>query len=367
MRHLVIAVAAWLVGLPALAQIVIGQTAGFTGPVAAGVKETTEGARLYLDHVNAQGGIDGQKIELVSVDDRFDPRLTAQTAETLITQHHPVALFLTRGTTNTQAVLPLLTRYQVPLVAPSTGAMLLHQPVQPWVFNVRAPYQREAERAVELLASMGLTRIGVAHNDDSFGNDAAIGALRGFDNVKLKPAFHTRFDRTHPDMAETAADVQRFDVQALMVFGSAAAVAQALHAVRDKGSHATVVTLSNNASQGFVQMLGADGRGTIVTQVFPDERSMSAPLVKEATDLARAKGLHDLSPAMLEGYAGAKVLVAGLQRCGPHCTGAQLRDALEHLERYDLGGLEIRYGAHSHSGLEFADLSIVGADGRFTR
>ena len=49
----------------AQAQIVIGQTAGFSGIVASGVQETTDGAKLYLDHVNARGGVGGQKIELV--------------------------------------------------------------------------------------------------------------------------------------------------------------------------------------------------------------------------------------------------------------------------------------------------------------
>ena len=55
------------------AQIKVGQSAGFSGPVAAGVKEITDGARLYLDAVNKAGGVGGQAIELVSLDDRFEP------------------------------------------------------------------------------------------------------------------------------------------------------------------------------------------------------------------------------------------------------------------------------------------------------
>ena len=66
------------------AQILIGQTAGFTGPVGAGVKETTDGAKLYIDAINAKGGVNGQKIELVSLDDKFDPKLSVENARTLI-------------------------------------------------------------------------------------------------------------------------------------------------------------------------------------------------------------------------------------------------------------------------------------------
>src|SRR5438067_8297312 len=122
----------------AYGQIVVGQTAGFSGPVAAGVKETTDGAKLWFDAVNAKGGVAGQPIELVSLDDRFDPKLAAENAKKLVEDGKVVALFLTRGTPHTQAVLPVVEANRVPLVAPSTGAMVLHEPVLKYVVNVRA-------------------------------------------------------------------------------------------------------------------------------------------------------------------------------------------------------------------------------------
>lgn len=100
--------------LPAWAQIKIGQPSGFTGAVAAGVKENTDGARLYIDHVNARGGVGGQKIELISVDDQFNPKRTLELATELIDRHNVVALFLNRGTPHSQGLLPLLTERKVP-------------------------------------------------------------------------------------------------------------------------------------------------------------------------------------------------------------------------------------------------------------
>ncbi len=72
MKQWLVVGAALLAAAPAFSQILIGQTAGFSGPVAAGVKETTEGAKLWIDAVNAKGGVNGQKIELISMDDKFD-------------------------------------------------------------------------------------------------------------------------------------------------------------------------------------------------------------------------------------------------------------------------------------------------------
>ena len=88
----------------AQAQILVGQTAGFTGPVAAGVKETTDGAKLYIDSINAKGGVHGQKIELVSLDDKFDPKLAAENARKLVEEQNVLALFLNRGTPHTEAI-----------------------------------------------------------------------------------------------------------------------------------------------------------------------------------------------------------------------------------------------------------------------
>lgn len=353
-------VAAWT-------QIRIGQTAGFSGPVAAGVKETTDGARLYFDAINAKGGVNGQKIELTSLDDKFDPKLAADNARTLAGDQRVISLFLTRGTPHTQAILPVLTEAKLPLVGPSTGAMALHTPVHPWLFNVRATYQREAERAVQHLSLIGMDRIGVVHVDDSFGADLLEGAQKGFASVGKGALFVEKFDRAQWNFSAIAPKVANSGAQAVLFIGSGVAVADGVAAIRKAGSRAQIITNSNNASGGFVKSLGANAPGTIVTQVFPYERSVSVAMVKEAADLAKAKGLEGVSPAMLEGFAAAKVLVAGLQRARANPTRAKLRDALEGLTKLDIGGLEVGYGPTDHTGLEFVDLSIIDSGGRFRR
>jgi branched-chain amino acid transport system substrate-binding protein len=351
----------------AQAQLRIGQPSGFTGSAAAGVKENTEGAKLYIDSVNRHGGVHGQRIELITVDDKFDPATTAIVGRKLITEQHVLALFLNRGTPHSQALLPLLEEFHVPLVGPSTGAMALHDPVNPWVFNVRATYQREAIKAVQHLASLGMTRIAVLQTDDSFGADAAIGANKGFAAANLKPALLQKFPREKPNFADLASKVKASDAQAVLYIGSSGSVASGVKALRAMGLTLQVVTLSNNASEGFIKLLGDQARGVIVTQVFPNERSINYRLIKEAQDLAKAKGLSGVSPAMVEGFAAAKVLVEGLRRAGPKPTSSGLRDALETMQKYDLGGLEVSYSATNHSGLDFADLSIIGIDGKFMR
>lgn len=352
---------------PGQAQILIGQTAGFSGQVAAGVKETTDGALLYIDAVNAKGGVNGQKIELTSLDDKFDPKLAADNARKLIEENNVSALFLTRGTPHTEAIIPLLEKHGVALVGPSTGAMVLHQPVRKYIFNVRATYQREAEKAMTHLASMGITRIALVYADDSFGADGVAGAQKGLVAAKLTPVVVEKFDRAKPDFPPIAAKITKADAQAVLMVASGSAVVDGNNALRTAGSAAQIVTLSNNASGGFIKSLGANARGVIVTQVYPNERAVTYPMVKEAQELAKAKGLTEISPAMLEGFAAAKVLVEGLKRAGPKPSRDKIHAALESIKKLDLGGLEVSYGPDDHTGLDFADLSIIGTDGRFRR
>jgi ABC-type branched-subunit amino acid transport system substrate-binding protein len=353
-------------GLSAQAQIKIGQTAGFTGPVAAGVKEITDGAKLYLDAVNAKGGVGGQTVELVSLDDNFDPKNAAANAKKLIDQG-VVALFLTRGTPHSQAILPLLAEHKLPLIAPSTGAMALHQPVNPWVFNVRATYQREAEKAVQHLILIGMEKIAVIQVDDSFGADAAAGAMKGFAAANKQPVVHEKYNRAKPDFSAIVPKVVAAQAQAVMFIGSGDSVVDGVNQLRNAGSRAQLVTLSNNASSGFVKSLKDHARGTIISQVFPYERSLAAPIVKEAHDLMQAKGGADVTPAMLEGFAAAKVLVEGLRRAGRDPSRSGLQRALDGMHKVDIGGLEVSYSPSDHTGLVYSELSIVGNDGKFKR
>jgi ABC-type branched-subunit amino acid transport system substrate-binding protein len=352
-------------GLAAQAQILIGQTVGVTGAVAATVKESRTGAMLYIDAINAKGGLAGEKIEIITLDDKFDTRLAAANARQLIEERQVLALFMSRGTPHTEGIIPILEQHGVVLIGPSTGAMVLHTPVKKYVFNVRAPYQRESEKAIFHLASIGITRIAIVHVDDSFGSDGLEGAQKGLAANKLSAVAIAKFDRSKPDFSLIAAQMAKSGAQAIVFIGSGTAVVDGIKAVRAGGLSAQILTLSNNASAGFIKLLGEQAHGVIVSQVMP--QSFHFALVKEATQAALAHDISDLSPAMLEGFVSAKVLVEALRRAGSHPTRARLHAALEGMQKYDLGGLEISYSPTDHTGLDFADLSIIGANGKFRR
>ncbi len=355
-----------LLAWSSLAQIKIGQTVGVTGPVAGTVNEAVSGAKLYIDSVNAKGGVLGERIELITLDDQFDVKKAAENARILIEDKKVIALFLNRGTPHTEAIMPLLAKYGVPLIAPSSGAMILHKPVNRYIFNVRSSYQREVEKVIDHLHTVQTERIALVHVDDSFGADALAGAEAAFAKNKITPVIVIKADRSKPDFASIVPALIKANPQTVLWAASGTAVSDGVKALRAAGSNAAVVTLSNNASEGFIKSLGPLAEGVIVTQVFPAERALTFAMVREAQGLAKT-AKQNLSPAMLEGFAGAKVLVEGLRRAGKNPTSERLIAALNGMNKFDLGGLVVGYSPQDHTGLDFADLSIIGRDGKFRR
>jgi ABC-type branched-subunit amino acid transport system substrate-binding protein len=352
------------------AQIRIGQTTGITGPVAAPVKEINIGAMLYLDHINAQGGVAGQQIELVTLDDKNQAPLSAENAKKLAADPHVVALFLNRGTPHAQAMLPVLEESRIVLLAPSTGAMALHKPVHPYVFNVRATYQREAERLTRHLGMAGLDRVGICYVDDSFGVDALQGALSVYKTGDAQPALNEKIDKFKPDYTKCVERTLATKPLGLVIIGTTVSVAAGVKAVREAGSRVTIGTLSNNAAKGFIDALGEYRTGVIVSQVFPSERRLAVPMIAEAARLASTKNIQTLTPAMMEGYAAAKTLVLALRRAAKDKDGvtrASIKRTLESFGEVDIGGIDLTFSPSDHSGLEYVDLSFIAADGTFRR
>ena len=352
------------------AQIKLGISGPLEGSNAGSMLEVVKGAEIYIEKVNADGGVNGQKIRIVARNDNFEVDKTVAVVKQLIEQDNVTALMLVRGTPHNQAILPIITEAHVPLIGPSTGAMVFHRPVQKYVFNVRTAYQLEAEKLVRLLKTSGLERIAVLHVNDGFGLDVLTGLKSGFIDQNLRPTIVQAFDRVlaakdSPEfMSQLLTSLLQGDPQVVIVVGAGLAVKNAVIAIRNAGSQAKIATLSNNASTAFIKLLGDNARGVIVSQVFPDEKSLTSPFVREAQMIAFTRNPKvTLTPGMMEGFAAAKVTVRALKDAGPNPTRDSLTRALENLRNFDLGDLVISYSPLDHTGLEITDLSMITAKG----
>jgi branched-chain amino acid transport system substrate-binding protein len=344
----------------------LGQAVGLTGTVAGPVKEMNEGANAYFSEVNKRGGVLGRKIELITLDDKFDPALTLQQAEILITKERVFALFQGRGTPHTQRILPLLEKHGVPLVSPTTGAMAFHEPTNRYVFNIKATYHAEIAKAVEHFNTIGIQSISVLHVEDAFGQDGLDGFNKAMAAHKLTPVAITKFARVDPDVVATAKEVIKANPRALIIVSSAKNTAAVIKAIRAQGGQMQIMTMSNNSSDAFMKDVGAAGLGVIVSQTAPAPHLVSTPLGQEFKKAANAYNVT-VSYAAMEGYINAKVMTEGLRRAGRNLTREGFIRAMESMKRVDFGGLMVNYSPDNHTGSEFVELTMIGRDGRFIR
>ncbi len=168
---------------------------------------TNGGAKLYFDFVNA-AGVGGRKIVLESRDDKFDPKLSAAKRPRADRRKTAAGLFWrARHAQHRGGSAAIIKDDGIPLIAPSTGAAIFHQPVNPLIFNVRAKYQTEIEQALVHLNTVGLNRIAAVYAEDSFGKDGLEGFNRKMAELHLKPPAVAviGYDRTLTSMEKPAA------------------------------------------------------------------------------------------------------------------------------------------------------------------
>uniref|UniRef100_UPI0035B1F9F1 ABC transporter substrate-binding protein n=1 Tax=Ramlibacter sp. TaxID=1917967 RepID=UPI0035B1F9F1 len=147
-------------------RILLAQSAPFSGPAAQLGIQFHQGARLYFEQVNAQGGVQRRPIELVRLDDGYEPDRCAENTRKLLADD-PLALFAYVGTPTSLAALPLATAAKTPFFAPFTGAMGLRQPFNRYAFHLRASYNDETALIVKQTTSLGLKKIAVFHQNDA--------------------------------------------------------------------------------------------------------------------------------------------------------------------------------------------------------
>ncbi len=348
-------------------EIVLGQSAPFTGPAAEVGRDFQEGARTYFAQVNARGGVHGRRVRLLSLDDRYEPERTLANTQQLIWRDKVFALFGFSGTPTVLAALPAIREAGIPLIAPHTGASALREPFNRLIFHVRAGYEQETDFLLRQLQGTGRQRVAVFYQDDELGRAllenlrlravvyglTVVGSLPIARNTDAVGAAAEQFMQMRPDVV----------IQAVSYQPAAALILR----MRGAGYLGGFSHYSFVGSQSLAARLKQGGIGTEITQVVPFPNKARLPIVYEYQKAVERHGGAGCNFIGLEGYIAARVLVEGLRRAGPQLTRAGLIRALESITpaNYDGGGFSLHFSRNDHSGSDFVDLTAIGSGGRF--
>src|SRR5579863_169943 len=153
-------------------EIKIGQTMPYSGPASAyGVIGRVDAA--YFKMINDQGGINGRKINLISLDDGYSPPKAVEQIRKLVEQEQVAFIFNSLGTPSNSAIRDYLNENKVPQLFVATGASKFGDPEHyPWTMGWQPNYRTEAAIfAKHILANKPAAKIGILYQNDDFGKD----------------------------------------------------------------------------------------------------------------------------------------------------------------------------------------------------
>lgn len=348
-------------------EIVIGQSAALTGPLAELGQEVASGAKAYFDYVNAQGGIHGRKIKLITLDDGYDTERAVENVRQLIQKEQVLSLFGVLGTPANVTIMPLITEARVPNFAPISGSDMVRTPFNRYVFHITPSYADEIDKILEHLHVRGLLKVAAVYQNNAFGKEGAANLERLAAARKMTLVGTASIESSGADADKAADTLLSAQPQAILLITAGKASSDFIKAYNKRAVGMQYFALSVMASQAAVKALGPEGIGVVVSQVSPFPFSATNRVVQEYQKVAKEMNVKNLSFTSILGFINAKVFADGLRRAGRNLTRESLVEALETMGRIDYDGVAINFTRTSHLGHRYVDLTVISKDGRFLR
>ena len=345
--------------------ILIGQSASLTGTTAEVGRQMRDGALAYLETVNRKGGINGRKIELITLDDAGQTKVGEANTKKLIEENKVFLLFGYTGRNTSEAALPIIDKANIPFFGAATGGESIHGAFNRNVFNVRASYTLETQALVNYLVTTGQTKMGmIYHKDDlkktnlKMTEDAA-----AVHKVKLMGS--AAVDRNSTEVKDAVSVMSKLNPDAVICNAAVKPLGEFVRQMRKAGATSQFLSVSFVGSP-IVKELGSEASGLIMAQVVPLPTKIRIPVVAEYQKaLANMDSKAEYSFSGLEGFITAKVLVEGLKRTGKDLTRPKFIKAMESIHDLDVGDYFVSYSPTSHNGSKYVDITVINKDGRF--
>jgi branched-chain amino acid transport system substrate-binding protein len=329
-------------------EIKIGNIIPYSGPLSAyGVIGTTEAA--YFRKINAEGGINGRKINFISYDDAFSPPKTVEQARKLVEGDEVLLIFQSLGTVTNAAIQKYMNTKGVPQLFVATGAARWNDPQNfPWTMGWQPSFQNEARiYAKYILKEKPNARIGILYQNDDFGKDY----LKGLKDVLGAKASslivaEEAYDVTEPTIDSHIVKLRTVNADVFVNVTTPKFAAQAIRKANEIGWKPLHILSNVSGSVGVVMRpAGIEAAQGIISSAYMKDptdpqwkndagmKAWNEFLDKYFPEANRADG------AVVYGYLVAQTLVHVLQACGDNLTRENVMKQAASLRDLELGGL----------------------------
>ncbi|MGF6306296.1 branched-chain amino acid transport system substrate-binding protein [Bradyrhizobium sp. i1.8.4] len=368
-----VSAATFAISAPVAAQgtIKIGTVLSVTGPASFLGDPEEKTLKLYVDKINAAGGIQGKKIELVIYDDGGDASKARTFATRLVEDDKVVAMVGGTTTGTTMAMVPVFEEAKVPFIS-LAGAIDVVDPVRKYIFKTPHTDKMACEKIFENLKQRNLTKIAMISGTDGFGASMRTQCVKVAPNYGIQILAEETYGPRDTDMTAQLTKIKGTQsVQAVINpgFGQGPAIATRNYA--QLGMAATPLYLSHGvASKSFIELAGpaADGvRLPAAALLVGDKLPDSDPQKKVVVDYKQAYEASAKQPVSTFGghaYDGLFILVDAVKRANS-AEPDKIRDAIEATKGFVGTGGIVTMSPTDHLGLDltaFRMLEIKGGD-----
>ena len=354
--------------------IKIGQTYPYSGS-GSGASAGARAMAAYFAMLNDQGGINGRKIDFVSLDDGYSPPKTVEQTRRLVESDGVLLIFASLGTPTSEAVRPYLNNKKIPQLFLVTGASSVVDPQRyPWTMAGIPSYAAEGRIfAKYILAEKPNAKIALLYQDDDFGRDhldAFLGQLgdRASEMVVAKASYQV----TDPTLTSQMITLKGSGADTIYLITQGRASPQSVSAVRALGWDPLILLPGVSTSKGIIGSVGDEALKGVISGGYmkdpTDPAYANDPAVKEY--LAWMKKYvpaadwrtNESSP---NGFVSAQLMAEVLRRCGDDLTRANVLRQATSLENFTmpmlLPGLTIDTSSTNY--FPFGELQMERYDG----
>ncbi len=340
--------------------IVLGQSIALTGPGSGLAVPFYTGAKIYFDRVNTAGGINGRKIELVTLDDTGRPTNTAANTKKLLDQG-VLSLFGFYGSLQVGAAYPLIKNTDIILFAPMSAADEFRGPLYVNIYSIRPGYSAEAAAITRHALTLGSTKFGVLHATDGESLSALEAAERTM--IRLGAELVVKTSMGGGNLATSVDIALDAQPQSILLISDAPSAASVVRDLKAKGFRGLIYGFSNTGESLLADELGPEGAGVVVVRVVPVSDHAKVQVVRELAVDALAAKAGKPNVYMLEGYIAARTYAEALRRIQQVPNRALLKRSLESLNNFVIGDFRVHF-ATNRVGSNLVELSVVDSQGR---
>ena len=310
------------------AEIKIGNIMPYSGPASAyGVIGKTEAA--YFNKINAEGGINGRKINFITYDDGYSPPKAVEQARKLVESDEVLLIFNPLGTPSNSAIQKYMNARKVPQLFVATGATKWNEPKDfPWTMGWQPSYQSEARiYAKYLMKEKPDAKIAVLYQNDDFGKDYLKGLKDGLGAKSSMIVAEESYETSEPTIDNHIVKLRASGADVFLSITTPKFAAQAIKKLAEIEWKPLHIVSNVSASVGSViKPAGFENSQGILSAAYakdgadsqwdtnPGMKKFLAFLAKYDPDANKLDG------SVVFGYGAAQTMVKVLEMCGDNLT-----------------------------------------------